>query len=206
MRTSGGSSVEDYLVRRFDDISLFRAEKRPGQRGVLPPPQHLTADDLSNLLPKYTFAMVRDPLKRIVSEYKYQTGRTRVSHISFSNWLRIVLYTTALDPRAYDNHIRPQSDLIPEGAEIFRLEDGLDTIITRLDEVTGTTAPDLTMGHLLKRDQQRMFRMLRQDAALIARFYAADFARFGYCTPNAMPSVKICPTIRLQPFATLLPK
>lgn len=184
---TGGSSVEDYLLRRFSDISLFRAEKRPLQRGVLPPPQHLTAEDLANLLPKqldYSFATVRDPLKRIVSEYKYQAGATRVSKISFANWLRVVLFTTALDPRSYDNHIRPQSDLVPDGAEIFRLENGLESIIPRLDEVTGSTAPDVAMGHLLKRDKQKPFNISRQDAALIADFYAADFRRFGYEPPS----------------------
>ena len=50
--------------------------------------------------------------------------------------------------------------------------------------MTGTTAPDLAVEHILKTDGKAAVRVLREDAALIARVYAADYARFGYSLPD----------------------
>jgi hypothetical protein len=186
---TGGSSVEEYLVRRFGGpLSIRDRNKRKGIKttGVIGVATHLTAQDLVEFLPPdlaYSFALVRDPLSRVKSQFGFQAGISRTSRLSFSTWLRVMLHAVRLDPRVYQNHIRPQSDLVPEGSEIFRLEDGFDAMIARLDEVTRSTAPEQAVGHLLKRKKSEV-KVYRQDAALISDFYAADYARFGYRKPD----------------------
>ena len=87
------------------------------------------------------------------------------------------------EPRIYQNHIRPQSDLVPEGSEVFRLEEGFDAMIEKLDEVTGSTAPDIQVKHINKRPHEKL-PLTRYDVDLITAFYAPDYERFGYDKPE----------------------
>lgn len=192
---AGGSSVEDYLIRRFGTMTIReRSSKDPktkqraghGKRDIILATQHLSAADLTTLLPTdldYSFALVRDPVDRILSEFRFQSGASRISRLGFSIWLRIVLSAAGAEPRIYENHIRPQSDLVPDGAEVFRLEDGFDGLTARLDAMTGETRPDLTVGHFLKKPRAQIA-VFRQDVALIRAFYAVDYARFSYPDPD----------------------
>ena len=198
---TGGSSVEEYLIRRFGfaALSIRQGKVRPWpQRDVIHSPTHLAAADLRWFLPAeldLCFAVVRDPARRAISEYGFQKGQSLMSRLGFSVWLRAMIHAATRDPRIYENHIRPQVDLVPEGAEIFRLEDGLEAIVPRIDAVVGQAAPGVEMGHLLKRASTRID-LTAQDARLLARFYAEDYGRFGYAPPD--PSA-----LRSDPWAGL---
>jgi Sulfotransferase family len=191
---TGGSSVTGYLTQRFGPLAMAERFDSTGalrsaatrQRGVILPVDHLAAADLERFLPQglaWSFAVVRDPMARILSEYRFQAGISRMSRLGFSTWLRVMLRAAERDPRIYENHLRPQGDLVPEGAEVFRLEDGLASMIARLDMVTGATAPGVEIPHLLKSGKASVT-LRRQDADLIARFYAGDYARFSYAMPD----------------------
>lgn len=185
---TGGSSVEDYLISRFGALSLIDENKRTGVRGtgLIVPATHLAAIDIKELVPPdlaYSFAVVRDPLKRLESEFRYQSGVSQMSKLGFSPWLKVMLKAATTEPRLYENHIRPQSDLVPDDAEIFKLEDGFDAMIARLDAVTGTTTPDLSVPHINTRKKEPIT-MSRADVQAVTRFYAADYDRFGYVRPD----------------------
>lgn len=186
----GGSSVEEYLVRRFGGpLSLrditHRSRKR--RRGLIALSTHFTAEDLTDILaPEHidaSFAVVREPLSRVASQYRFQAGISKTRSLDFSTWLRVMIAAWQKDPRVYQNHIRPQSELVPDGAQVFRLEDGFAEMIAWLDQVTGRTAPQIEVGHFLKRAHTPIA-MSREDVALIKRVYAADYARFGYAPPE----------------------
>jgi hypothetical protein len=186
---TGGSSVEEYLIRRFGgrlslrDVTHWAGERK---RGLIALSTHLTARDLDDVLPHDTdhlFAVVRDPLSRMQSQYRFQDGNSKTRAFGFSTWLRIMFAACEIDPRIYQNHIRPQGDLVREGSEVFRLEDGFDGMIAWLDEVTGSTAPEMEVRHLLKRPPEPIA-MSREDAGLIAEFYRGDYERFGYTPPD----------------------
>jgi hypothetical protein len=185
---TGGSSIEDYLIHRFGPLSIREqgSEKPARQRDMIQSASHLSAADLENLLPpdlNHSFAVVRDPVDRLISEYRFQSDYSRTSKLSFSTWLRIMLNCARLDSRVYENHIRPQADLIPQGAEIFHFENGLGQIIPWLDGITKTKAPDIEIAHLLKRARQPIAPS-KQDIQLIQAFYAGDYARFAYAEPH----------------------
>ncbi|MAC81915.1 MAG: hypothetical protein CML66_28115 [Rhodobacteraceae bacterium] len=183
---TGGTSVEHYLYQRFGPLSLNDVNKQanlPGT-GLICAVNHLSALDLREMIPAQAilvFAMVRDPLERCLSEYAWQQGASRMSRMPFSTWLRVMARCVAIDARAYGNHIRPQDDLVPEQARIFRLEDGFDQMIDRIDTVTASQRPDLAVGHLKPRaGHGPQIRVHREDVALIQSLYARDYARFGY--------------------------
>ena len=184
---AGGSSVEEYLMRRFGKLSLIDQNKRTGVKGtgLIVPATHLAAEDLKELLPHdldFCFAVVRDPVRRLQSEYRYQTRVSRSSRFSFSTWLRIMFACLRQEPRIYENHIRPQSDLVPDNAEIFHLEDGaMQKFVARIDEVLGETAPEIEPRHINKREV-RPITLYREDIELIEAHYKADYERFGFET------------------------
>ncbi|MEM8790942.1 MAG: sulfotransferase family 2 domain-containing protein [Pseudomonadota bacterium] len=181
----GGSSVEDYLIRRFGgplstrDVTHFAKKRR---RGLLSSATHPTAGDLTTSLLRdlsCSFAMVRDSIERALSQYRFQTGVSRTSKLSFSIWRRL-MRCVAIDPRIYQNHIRPQSELVPGGAEFFKLEDGFTDMIARLDAVTQTKSLE-GVGHPLNRKSVRAdVTPSRSDIELLEDYYAEDFKRFGY--------------------------
>lgn len=202
---TGGTSVEDYLIERFGNICMLNRRwsdqtRRSGNLrkgvGLIVPPQHLAAADLKELLPEridYSFAVVRDPVKRMISEYNFHQPGIGGMPISFSLWLRLVLGACRRCPTVLENHIRPQTDLTPEDCEIFRLEDGFESLRLRLDDICGDTAPQIDFPHKLISEKRRAVTPSPSDLALIAVAYAADYARFGYTTPDiagAGPSLK----------------
>jgi hypothetical protein len=206
---TGGSSLEDYLAARFGPLAWLDREweirwLEGGCReaGLRVSPQHLAAEDIARLLPgppDWSFALVRDPAARIVSEYRFQARaprrRRRLAELGFSTWLRAVLALARREPTVFDNHIRPQTDLVPEGAEVFRLENGFAPLIARLDAVTETSAPELEVGHALRSDDIAPPALRGPDLALIAEAYAADYERFGYPRPDpsATPGDALAP-------------
>lgn len=186
---TGGSSVEDYLIRRFGgplslrDITHRRKDRK---RGLIALSTHLSVEDLEDVLPHdvdHCFAVVRDPLSRMQSQYRFQAGISRTRSFGLQTWLRMILKSAEIDPRVYQNHIRPQSELVRDGSAVFKLEDKFSDMIAWLDEVTGTTSPDVEVGHLLKREREPI-EFSREDVQLITDFYAADYDRFGYDKPD----------------------
>ena len=206
---TGGSSVEEYLIRRFGGPLSLRDKTHWAQdrkRGLIALSTHFTARDLDDVLPHdvdHLFAVVRDPLKRMQSQFRFQEGVSRTRSLNFSSWLRVMFKACEIDPRVYQNHIRPQSDLVREGSEVFKLEDKFDDMIAWLSEVTGTEAPEDGVGHFLKKKHEPI-KMTRQDVKLITDFYAVDYDRFGYERPDPQEHPNILYPGWKQPMVTAL--
>ena len=186
---AGGTSVEDYLVRRFGgplSLRMVRPRDRDPFSALVVSATHLTRMDLEHVMPQdvgYFFAVVRDPMSRLESQFRFQSGVSRIQRLGFSVWLRTILAAAKIDPRIYRNHIRPQSDLVPEDSKVFKLEEGLSDMVDWLDRITNTEAPKIEMDHLLKRPKKPV-PISRDDARLIANFYASDYERFSYLPPD----------------------
>ena len=200
---AGGTSVEKFLVARWGDKvghlhwGWDRWWRRGGWRVADPPnsPQHLIWADAAVRLPKppdAIFAVVRDPVSRMASEYRWQrTGHCQrplgklLAHLPFSVWLRLMLAVAKRAPYAFDNHLRPQADFIPERAQVFRLEDGLEPVVRWLAETTSEVIAEDRFPHAIATGPEQ--RIAPADRALIAQVFAEDYARFGYAPVMARP-------------------
>jgi len=185
---TGGTSVQIYLQRRFGDLLLLGRHRDAATKGtsLIVSATHLSALDLEELLPAHldaSFAIVRDPIKRMQSEFQFQKGTSRASRASFSTWLRLMIFAAKHDPRVYDNHIRPQSDLLPAGTKIFKLEEGIDSIIPFLDGILSEEDPQIEIPHLLKSKREEIS-ISRQDVRLIEDYYKSDYDNFSYPKPE----------------------
>lgn len=199
----GGSSVEAYLKARFGPLGFLdtRFLDLPGaQRWTRSSPQHLPWDAFTRLVPEgwiaSSFAVVRHPLKRLVSAFQYQVEveETVAPLWSIDEWFDDWLKRAGDEPFLYDNHLCPQSAIVPPEAAVFRLEDGLDAVVPHLDRLVGdTNGPREIPAENIRRkgmgpDAERL-KPSAETLARVARFYAGDFARFGYgAEPPAKPA------------------
>jgi hypothetical protein len=190
----GGSSVEAYLKARFGTLGFLDTrflDLPEPQRWTKSSPQHLPYSALSKLIPAgwiaSSFAVVRHPVKRLVSAFQYQVEvEGTVAALwsideFFDDWLK----NAKDDPFRYDNHLRPQADIVPEGATVFRLEDGLGAIVPHLDTLAGNSdGPRAIPKENVRKkgmapDAERM-KLSPETMTRIADYYAEDFRRFGY--------------------------
>ncbi len=207
---AGGRSVEDYLRRRFGRLSMIddgHHDRNRRSNWLRTTPQHAAVADIEVLFPTEwfasIFAVVRHPIARLVSAFNFQSTVWRQIPVgmSFAEWFDEYRALSRVYPYYYDNHLRPQVDFVPEGARIFRLEDGMDGLTEWLDEVTGSTAPDVKIPHVnASRPVQSAYyetEQLPRDAlGAIAEFYAADFERFGYAPDPGRAFTLYMPTGR----------
>lgn len=200
----GGDSVERYLARRFGAPALLDRmflERPPAAAATRVSPQHLTAAQLAVLFPPRffdaSFALIRHPVARMVSEYHYDVQlRALRPAPAFGAWLREARELARQDPGARDNHLLPQTAFLPDrDTALFPLEDGMAPLIAWLDRVTGTVAPRLRMPHANRGTRAAGAAAADlagpAEIAIIADWFAADFDRFGY--PPALPDASAEP-------------
>ena len=190
----GGSSVESYLRQRFGALAFLDTrylELPEAQRWTKSSPQHLPHAAFAKLIPTEwiasSFGVVRHPVKRLVSAFQYQVEveGTVAALWSIDEWFDDWLKRAEAEPFLYDNHLCPQSKIVPGDATIFRLEDGLETLVAHIDGLAGSSEgpraipKENVRKKAMAPDAERLTPSA-ETLARIAEFYAEDFSRFGY--------------------------
>ncbi|WP_114966931.1 sulfotransferase family 2 domain-containing protein [Alkalilacustris brevis] len=189
----GGASLTRYLSRRFGPLA-FADERhliRPSEgRATVVSPQHLTREQLDRLFPARffdaTFAVIRHPVSRIVSEYHYDSKLRELDPSPpFGDWLQEALDLAQHNPGARDNHLRCQVEFLPgSDTALFRIEDGMTKVVEWLNTVTASRSFRAKVPHCnaAETPAARSARQLVGPADLerIVEHYAADFERLGY--------------------------
>jgi len=196
----GGSSVEGYLRDRFGEMAFLDTaflSLPEAQRWTKSSPQHLPLDAFHRLIPAdwitSSFAVVRHPLKRLVSAFQFQVEveKTVAPIWSIDEWFDDWVKRSEAEPFLYDNHLCPQDRIVPASATVFRLEDGLDALVPYFDGLAGDTKgprsvePENVRKKGMAKDDPRL-KPSEETLARVAEVYAADFVRFGYDI-NAVP-------------------
>jgi len=205
----GGSSIANYIADRFGALGFYDTgfHNRPETlRWTRSSPQHVDVITLSELIPlEYfaaVFAFVRHPVPRAVSCYHFQAEveKSIPAGQSFTDWLRGLAAGNPDKPFAFDNHTRPMTDIVPEGATVFHLEYGADQLIPWVDALAGQAEgpraipPDNVRGQHVHAAGGKVTPSA-EDMALISEIYSADFKRFNYDPGRESP---LTPTPRID--------
>ncbi len=182
---TGGSSIEQALMDMGGRPALFLTESAPDYAACTP--QHMPADLLMRFVPEafydMRFAVVRNPLDRMISEFRMRRAARQqrgLRALSFEAWVNMAFGRHRKNPYAFDNHIRPQTELIPEETPIFRYEDGLSAVVAAVADFAGIAPAPLPR---LRVGAPEPVAVTAEATQRITRFYAADYERFGY-DPN----------------------
>ncbi len=198
----GGSAVSWYLTERFGPIAFNdtrHTRHDPRSLWSRTSPQHVDRTSLGRLFPAgffdATFTIVRHPVARLVSAFHFQVEveqRVPVT-ANFSEWLEDVIERQGEDPFLFDNHVRPMDDIVPEGAQVFHMEHGLDALVPWFDVLTGTKDGPRALPRINARGNYAKVRSAetvpsQHDLDLIAHHYRGDFERFGYVPDRKDPA------------------
>lgn len=191
----GGQSVEAYLEKRFGPLAFVNNEflmVGENKRWTKSSPQHVDTEALAFLFPEgwitSSFAVVRHPLTRVISAYNFGSTR-RVSGIpprtSIESWFNRYLKGKDRNPFLFDNHLRPQCDIVPESAKVFQLEDGLQNLVEYLDHRAGDENGPREIEHVNAythgtTEYTRTVPVTEKFKSLVNEFYEKDLERFGY--------------------------
>jgi len=187
---AGGTSIERRLERAGWQMG-FRATSRTEEQFRLRrvSPQHYHGDLLKEVLRlgafDVIFMLVREPLARFRSEYAHRNrdpekGRAEV----VTAWADDVLERYERNPYVLDNHLRPQHEYLVPKTQVYKLEDGLETMLTDLNERFDVGVPT-NIGRRLDSNVEgrlgsRDVEVTDELAERLRKKYAADYETFGY--------------------------
>ncbi|QIR15127.1 capsular polysaccharide synthesis protein [Shewanella aestuarii] len=178
---NAGTSIETVLRENCQFEFLYS----PNAGGLPCTPQHFHRPYLSSIInfkQIRNFAVVRHPLSRLVSEYRWRINKNILptNIISFDQFIIHSLKTFLVNPFYLDNHLRPQCDFLLDNTKIFKLEDDISKIENYLSDFLNTP---VNLCHANVSSGQDGYSLSKYALRLIKRIYQLDFERFDYsCT------------------------
>lgn len=185
---TGGTYIEALFKTNGYEMALW--SPRPKKFGMVCAAQYFHRDLYRPLVDidafAFRFMTVRHPLDRLLSQYRHAKRRRAVA---LMEWLDMVERELPGNPYLIDNHLRPQHEFVDPAVQIFRQEDRFDSAWARLvsDEYDlGFTRFEVPVMRETG-SKQAALTQDQQDRliALADRFYAEDYARFGYRPEDA---------------------
>ena len=186
---AAGSSVERYFTESGWEMDYYKSCADPNVPGL----HHLTYEGLRGLVPDLddfpSFCIVRNPYKRMVSEWRWQRTRMRTTKIDFNDFVRRVQVSLKNSKTYWDNHWRPQSDFVTDQiTRVIRIEKLNKSFAEFSDEhELGFTEPIPRFG----RSRFGSFPRLKIKEGTLQKvfeIYRDDFEAFGY--PTEPPVLK----------------
>lgn len=188
---TGGSSVERLFIASGWKARYLDRKVGVGTANWLRrcSPQHMHADMLNLLfrLDRFdlVFMTVRDPIARFRSEYSMRhRDDLRTDSGLVDAWTDQAFAKYADNPFIHDNHLRPQSEFRVAGAEVYKLEDGLDRAVADLRQRFGLELDEEIPHHMSRAKQSgipsEQVQISAETDKRLRDFYRDDFALFGY--------------------------
>lgn len=188
---TGGSTIEKLFTKSGWKMQLRQTNKtHPRLFPMLRvSPQHLHAELLQQLVVTercdFAFMITREPLSRFRSEYamRHDLDDEALTPERADKWANRMLKRYENDPYVLDNHLRPQHEFRVPGTTVYRLEDGMESIVADL------RSRGLDLGeeipHRLNSTQRRgrnssEVRFSDRMVSRVQDFYGKDYEEFGY--------------------------
>ena len=130
----GGSSV-DRIFKNNGYSAVLEMRGLAPQDCLIASPQHQTSENLKHMINMNKldeiFIVVRNPYKRMISEYNWQFRDVELGEKpEINSWIIESIEKASRDASCADNHFRPSLDFIDTNfpCKIFRLEDGIEFV------------------------------------------------------------------------------
>jgi hypothetical protein len=181
---TGGTSVE----KSMEKIEPLRMCLRTIPSIMRVPPEHMTMHDIEALLGEgyfdYAFAIVRNPYKRLESEYRMRNALSKEQFYTglppFPYWLEQNLAKARRDETYLANHLKPQVKFLGNNVKVFRYETGLRAILEQVRVDTGIDIPLVAERHLESSKEDVHIQWSMEALRMVEDLYERDFALLGY--------------------------
>ena len=152
------------------------------------PPAHFDIkilDTLFSLDKIYSFAVVRDPLDRSISDFKWARSKSPSAEIfknmGFEEFISYAWDRYKNDEYFLANHIKPQSLFISEKVtKVFRFEDGLEKAVLSVLSSLGLELKIHLKLPTLNKSAGTAPNVSERAKALVRDMYKSDYENFGY--------------------------
>jgi hypothetical protein len=184
---AGGTSVELSLDQY--NIGFLNRKFRGEFFPCSPQHFHKTMIDLiidTNKI-QYIFMTVRHPMSRIISEYRWNVEYFNLKE-NFNSWGMEMLLRYKNNNFINDNHFRPMVEFLHPNTEVFRLEDGLDVLFSRLRALFPTSNISQKVPIAMKSSNNISVIPSLEFGKMVKKIYAEDFEKFGYHEPLSICS------------------
>ena len=195
----GGSSIEK-LFRDNGYSSALEMRGLPPQECLTASPQHQTSQNLKSIVNMEKvndiLIMVRNPYKRIISEFNWQFRNLEQNEKpEINSWIKASLEEASNNLSYSDNHFRPSIHFIEANlpCKVFKLEDGIEFVAEYFIREEGSVN-DLDIPH--EKDARSFSNLISHpelsavSIAAINQFYKYDFKAFGYDIINTAVKIK----------------
>ncbi|WP_395689981.1 sulfotransferase family 2 domain-containing protein, partial [Aestuariivirga sp.] len=152
------------------------------------PPTHYDYDLLDRLYSLerlFSFAVVRHPVKRMISNYRWfiekSTSAARLSKMGFSEYLEYIFEQYGLDENVVSGHIKPQTRFVGRKvSKVFKYEDGLESAVGEVLRHLGLKLKGEVRLPVANNTTVREVVPSKQELERIYGFYKEDFVAFDY--------------------------
>lgn len=186
---TGGTTIEAWLESIHENAPQF-LNKAPAKNTQLTP-QHYGYEHLTELLgdqhkePLFKFTVVRNPYTRLESEFFYRAQMRAINlgpnpERMFSAWVCDVIQRATVCPDIYDNHLRSQIYYYNIDVNVYKFEEGLEEIISKI-ALKLNVAPPKTVNSK-KVGKKKPVVWSNKALCLVNNFYHEDFRQFNYQT------------------------
>ncbi|MDC3011323.1 sulfotransferase family protein [Synechococcus sp. AH-736-G21] len=181
---TGGGSVEHFFKKINFGVKYLQTKDAPNTLKLSCykcSPQHMHAALLEMIFNihsfDYVFTLVRHPFNRLLSEYKWNIAKNKLSRNGINDFYINSRRLYANNPYALDNHLRPQIEFITEKTRIFKLEDGIDSALKTVLSELSINVKDPGQ-HIINQKSKRTENLLQNPklSPLLAQ---------ESCTPNS---------------------
>jgi len=179
---AGGTSVKSLIKQKTEFIGTSSTSL-----DFPVTPQHFHRDLLTQVgydtIAESSFTIVREPLERLISEYKYRKKNSKLIRLflDFDSFVCFILMQYKKNSYVLDNHIRPQTEFFFVDTNVFKLEDGLPNILSLISSAHDMNTIDTIRHENRSKDEQVCMNMVTFNKIL--HFYADDYKKLCYEKP-----------------------
>lgn len=177
---TGGTSINDAILAAGVKRCLHYGSRFDGfSKSTL---QHIHADIHKCIVPESfyddSFAIIRHPFARLVSEYFYRRKRGYAKR-KFNYWVNAALDKYETNPYIFDNHLRPQTEFLTKSMKVYKLEDGLQAPLQAISKSLGIQLPKQDW-HTNKTKQRNPVVWTTETKKRAFDFFKVDFKTGNY--------------------------
>lgn len=186
---TGGTSIEKVFFQSGWNLSYIDFGGQGSLNHLrLCSPQHMHKEMLQSIfnLDKFDeiFMIVRNPYNRLRSEYCWANRSNLNSAIAIETWVKEAIRAYTENNYILDNHLRPQNEFQVPNTTIYKLEQGLDSILKDIEnrhniKLNNVDTRELSSERISGASPDKV-KLSQSTKELIYDHYFTDFQCFGY--------------------------